>query len=97
MLYESFVHFLGKNPSDGKSSSKSRSYGPFHFLTLFLVVGGVIVVAYVCMHNRKKVCVHVHLCLSRLIVVIHTTRLYVGQKTRQVFYICFQLEEGVSI
>ncbi len=52
-LIHSFIHsfFLFA----GGFESPKRSYGPFHILVVFLVVGGVIVMAYVCLHNRKKV------------------------------------------
>ena len=37
-----------------EETSHSR-FGAFHFLGLFLLVGGAVVVGYLCMHNRKKV------------------------------------------
>ena len=56
--------YTGDDDNDDDEST-GQSYGPFHFLTLFLVVGAVVVVTYVCMHNRKKVCmcVYVHACV----------------------------------
>ena len=59
--------YTGDDHDDG---STGWSYGPFHF---FLIVGAVVVVTYVCMHNRKKVCacvsVHMYVCVCVCVCV----------------------------
>ena len=36
----------------------SSSFGALHFLSIFLVLGVLVVIGYFCMHNRKKVSIH---------------------------------------
>ena len=40
--------------SDDELESSS-SFGAWHFLTIFVVLGVAVVVGYLCVHNRKKV------------------------------------------
>ena len=46
----------GTVEEEGKEISKSVfSFGAWHFLTIFILIGVAVVVAYLCLHNRKKV------------------------------------------
>ena len=40
---------------DEEATTSGFSFGAWHFLTIFIVIGVAVVIGYLCLHNRKKV------------------------------------------
>ena len=61
---------LNEEEVDFYESEDSGGYSPWHFISIFLVLAVIAVIAYLCVHNKKKVWGHEEFLLLLLLLLL---------------------------